>query len=485
MKKCLILAVLMAFAAGAGAQETEGVVAPESRKGTVLKGRAPVAKDVLQVTFPKPKAFTLANGLKVFVLEDRRLPTIRMTMLLKAGSLYETKPGVAELTGAMLDEGTRTRTVRALAIEVEEMGATLNTGAGSELATVSIAGLSDFTDRYIALLTDVLLRPSFPRERLDQITFQRIAALAQRKASPDRLVSELSGRLFYGDTPYARASETEAELRAVAPDDLRAFHDALYRPNGAILSITGDVDAPAIVARFERALAEWRPGARTPELPKATFTGPAMAGIHLIDRPGSAQTTLEFGTPAISRTDPDYVPLLVADRILGGGSTGRLFQNLRENKGYTYGAYSSLSTPRWTGIWGASASVRTPVTEPAVGAFFTEFARLQNEPVSPAELEQAQRSLIGGFARTLESPDGIQGRTLELVQNGLPLDYWDTYPARIQAVTAADIQRVARKYLGAGRVQLIAVGEREAIEPGLRKYGPVTVYDREGKPLGK
>ena len=151
------------------------------------------------------------------------------------------------------------------------------------------------------------------------------------------------------------------------------------------------------------------------------------------------------------RTDPDYIPLVVANRILGGGSSGRLFQNIREQKGYTYGAYSSLSAPRWPGIWGASASVRTPVTEPAAAEFFKEFARLQDEPVPDEELERAKRSIIGSFALTLENPQGVLARTMDLVENGLPLDYWDTYPAKIQAVTAEDVQRVARKYLGKNR----------------------------------
>src|SRR5947208_7976916 len=162
------------------------------------------------------------------------------------------------------------------------------------------------------------------------------------------------------------------------------------------------------------------------QMPEEKLAPKEMSKIYLVDRPGSAQTVLEFGAMAISRNDPDYIPLVVANRILGGGSAGRLFQNIREDKGYTYGAYSTLSAPKWPGIWGASASVRTPVTEPAVREFIHEFERLQDEAVSESELERAKRSIVGSFALTLESSQGILGRTLELVQNNLPLDYWDT-----------------------------------------------------------
>jgi len=186
---------------------------------------------------------------------------------------------------------------------------------------------------------------------------------------------------------------------------------------------------------------------------------------------------IQFGTLAVKQTDPDYLPLTVANRILGGGSAGRLFQNIREKKGYTYGAYSSLSGGKWPGIWGANASVRTEVTGPAVGEFFYEFKRLQNEPVPADELALAKRSMVGGFARTLENPDGILQRSLELVANGLPMNYWDTYPAKLEAVSAADVMRVAKKYLGGGNVQLAIVGERKLIESGLTKYGTVEVID--------
>ena len=244
-----------------------------------------------------------------------------------------------------------------------------------------------------------------------------------------------------------------------------------------MIGVTGDVSLKLIKAKLDEALKDWKPAAKTAELPTAEFKAKQTTKIYLVDRPGSAQTVLQFGNLAVKMNDPDYIALVVANRVLGGGSSGRLFQNIRERKGYTYGAYSTLTAGKWPSVWSAAASVRTPVTEAASAEFFNEFNRLQDEVVPKEELDNAKRSIVGGFAGALESPDGVLTRTLELVENNLPLDYWDTYPEKIQAVTAADVQRVAKQYLGKGRIQLIAVGERSAIEDGLKKFGPIEIVD--------
>lgn len=464
------------LATGAVAQETSGVN-QTVEKGTVIKGKAPVARDLLKVRFPKPKSFQLSNGVTVYVLEDHRLPTVRFRLLMRAGNLFEPKPAVAQMTATMLTEGTPTRNYQQIAAETEGIGASLNAGADMQMTTLSVSGLSETTDRLIALMADVLLHPTFPADRLDRIKFQETSQVSQRRSNPNSLSADLSARIFYGGTPYGHPSPKAAEISAVTREDIVAFHDSYYRPNGALLGVTGDVNVNDLRSKLEAALADWKPGAETAELPKADLKPKEATRVYLVDRPGSAQTVLAFGNLAVRQSDPDYIALVVANRILGGGSAGRLFQNIREQKGYTYGAYSALGANPWPGLWSASASVRTPVTEPAAREFFNEFNRLQDEPVSETELERAKRSIVGGFALTLESPDQILNRTLDLVQNGLPLDYWDTYPARIQAVTAADVQRVARQYLGKNRIQVIAVGERSQIEAGLKQFGPIEIVD--------
>lgn len=471
----ILVASTSVWTAGAPAQDAG---APqESRKSTVIKGVAPVAKKLLRVRFPQPKAFTLSNGARIFVLEDHRLPAIRINLSMEAGPILESKPGVAEMTASMLQEGTQSRSYQRMAEETEGIGAQLNSTAASEHGNLSVAGLSEFTDQLVGLFADTLLHPAFPEDRLERAKFRQVSQLRQRGSNATGLAAETVAKVFYGSTPYARVTPTADQVRAITRADLAAFHDRYYRPTGAIIGITGDVNAKEIVGKLEKALAEWKPAVEPVQLPETKFESKDSMKIYLVDRPNSAQTVLDFGSLAISRTDPDYIAMVVANRILGGGSSGRLFQNIREDKGYTYGAYSTLNTPKWQGMWGASASVRTPVTEPAVSEFLKEFARLRDETVPETELASAKRSIVGGFARTLESPEGILGRALELVQNELPANYWDTYPAKIEAVTAADVQRVARKYLAPNRVQLIAVGERSKIEEGLRKFGPVEVVE--------
>ena len=478
MKRYSFLLLTLGLATAVSfAQDTPGVAAPDSNKGTVMKGKAPVAKDLLKVRFPKPKAFMLKNGVQVYVLEDHRTPAVRFSLQFSAGSLFESKPGVASTTAQMLTEGTASLAYLQIAEQLEKIGANLNAGSDLDTANISAACLTPYMDNVLGLMADVLMHPSFPKDRLDRLKFSQRSMNRQRRTNPTGMLADISARVFYGGTSYAKTAPTPEEMAAITPEDLQAFHAAFYHPNGAVLGVTGDVDVKTLKAKLETAFADWVPSASAPSLPKADLAPKTAMKIYLVDRPGSAQTVLQFGSLAVTQADPDFIALTVANRVLGGGSSGRLFQNIREKKGYTYGAYSTVSGSLWPGIWGASASVRTEVTEPAVGEFFNEFNRLQNEPVPVDELNRAKRSIIGGFARTLESPEGILGRTLELVQNHLPLNYWETYPERINAVTPADVQRVAKKYLAAGRVQLLAVGEREKIQLGLQKYGPIEVID--------
>jgi predicted Zn-dependent peptidase len=467
---------IFGLTAGGWAQETQGI-GQTNTSVAVIKGHAPVAKNLLTVRLPKPKSFTLKNGLTVYVLEDHRMPAVRLSLQLRAGAVYEPKPAVADLTAAMLTEGTTSKNYVQLSDATENMGTTVGAGSGLDMATVTASGLSENFDATVDVWADVLLHPSFPKDRLDNLKFAQRGAARQRRSNPAAVVAELQSKIFYGGTKFERTPATPEETAAVSTDDLVAFYQAYYVPNGAILGVTGDVNFKHLKEKLESALADWKPGAATAELPSSEFTAPESPQIYLIDRPRSAQTVLQFGVLAVKQSDPDYIPLVVANRILGGGSSGRLFQNIRERKGYTYGAYSSLGAGKWATLWGANANVRTAVTEPAIGEFFYEFKRLQTELVPADEMERAKRSIVGAFALRLESPEQVLASTLELVQNGLPLDYWDTYPAKIAAVTPEDVQRVSKKYLAANRIQLMAVGERSSIEAGLAKYGPVKVVD--------
>ena len=466
------------------ASAQEQIAAPAGQIAPPMN-RAPVAKDILQVKLPRPKEFTLPagadknGGAHMLVVEDHKLPLVTITVSMRAGSLFESaaKPGVAELTASQLDEGTQTKDYLQLAQATEKIGANLGASAGAERAVVSISGLSENTDELVALLADVLLHPTFPADRLMKAKFQAVARRSQEEFNPQFLSGQLTRQILYGaSTPYGRPAPTPAQIQSITADDLRAFYAEHYRnAPDTLIGVAGDVKAGDIEKKLAAALAGWpaASGADT-ALPAGTFQPEEKTAIYLVDRPGSAQTLLTFANLGIKRTDPDFFPLTVANYILGGSFNSRLNQDLREEKGYTYGVRSTVSAAKYPGTWTMGGSVRNAVTTPAVAGFYDEFAKMQSAPVTPGELEAAKRSIVGSFALTLENPANVLTRLLDVVDYGLPADYWDTYPQRIQAVTPADIERVTKTYLGTGRVQVIAVGEGKTIQPGLATFGPVT-----------
>ncbi len=452
------------------------------------KNRAPVSKEILRVKLPRPVEAKLDNGLTVLIMEDHRFPTVTLQLLISgAGGLYDPKdmPGLASLTAEMLREGTKTRTSRQIAEEIERMGAGLgaSAGFGSPEAVVSASGLSDNFEEWFALFTDVLLNPSFPAEELKNLKERRKVQLRQQRASPGFLAQERFSRAVYGDHPAAVISPTVESLDAVKPEDLAAWHQARYAPQNAILGIAGDVRASELIPKLNRWLAAWKKTELQETLPP--HPKPASGKrIYLVNRPGSVQTTVAMGNIAIDRRSPDYIPMVVMNRILGGGPAARLFLNLREEKGYTYGVYSFFSAGKYPGPWRAGGDMRTEVTDGAMTEFLREIGRIREEPVPEAELEEAKRAVVAAFALSLERPEEVLSYAITRKLYGFPEDYWDTYPAKIMAVTAADVQAVARKYIVLEALQVVAVGDGAKIRSVLEKYGPVEVYDTEGRPAG-
>lgn len=485
------LLICMNMGAGAQAPPQNPTVPPQG--SVVLKNRAPVAKEALQVRLPRPKEFMLpgagnekSGGARVLVVEDHALPVTTISISVRAGTLFEdaAKPGVASFTASLLTAGTEKRDYEHITQETASLGATLSGGADKERAVISISGLSDNTDHLVDLLADVILHPTFPADRLEKLKFQATAQRAQQETNPQFITIQLARQILYGaDTAYGRPDPNPEQIRSISEADLRSFYQAHYvNEPTTLIGVAGDVKASAIYAKLKGALSGWRgrqagAGANSDSgsLPRGNFTVKNKTMTYLVDRPGSAQTLLTFMTLGIKRSDPDYFPLLVANYILGGSFNSRLNVELREKRGYTYGASSGFSAPKYPGSWTMSTAVRNAVTAPALDESFVQFDRIEREPVSTAELDAAKRSIVGSFALTLESPSAVLARLLDVVDYGLAPDYWDTYPQKVQNVTAADIQRVTQTYLGNGRIQVIAVGERQAIETGLAAHGPVTV----------
>jgi zinc protease len=449
------------------------------------KNQAPLSSEVLRVKLPKPIEAKLENGLTVLIAEDHRFPSISVQLQISAaGALYEPEnvAGLASVTAQMLREGTKSRDSKQIAEEADKLGASFGGSAefGSSVTHFGASGLSDNFDTWFPLALEVLLHPSFPARELDNLKQRLAVQLRQQRAAPGFLASERFNRALFGHHPAAIVSATAESLEALTAAVLAKWHRERYVPQNAILGFAGNVRAADLIPKLEKWLADWEATSLKETLP-ANPIRTTERKVYLVDRPNSVQTTIALGNIAIERRSPDYVPLVVMNHILGGGAAARLFLNLREEKGYTYGVYSDLTALRYPGPWRAGGSMRTEVTAQAVAEFFNEIRRIRDEKVSDSELADAKRAITARFALSLEQPTGVLAFAMVQKTYGFPPDYWDNYPGQIMAVTAEDLQRVARTYLDPDTMQLVAVGDADKIKPALEKYGPIEVYDSTGK----
>lgn len=489
------LAAALVMVPPAGAQQASSAEQHGAELSKVVRlNRAPVNKETLKVTLPKPYETKLPNGLSVLVIERHKLPTVAFSLWIKTGALADPKnlPGLASFTADMLREGTKSRSSAQIATEVDALGASLNADAsfGSSYSVVSASGLAPDSDKILDLMSDSVLNPTFPQDELDKYKQRRLADLEAERSQPAFLGREKFQQVLYRDFPAAVVSPTVDAIKAATTDDLRRFHDAYYVPNNAILGVVGDVTPAGIVELIRKHFDGWKDQAvNAPSLP--SLPPPAPSRIYLVDRPGSVQADLTLGDYAVTRSDPDFIPLTVANRVLGGGPAARLFLNLREVHGYTYGAYSRFQAGVYRGAFAASTQVRNAVTDGSMHELMAELKRIRDEKVPDGELAEARRSIVASFALSLEQPNELLGRALTAEYYGLPEDYWDHYPVEVSRVSADQVQEMARKYIDLDHLQVVCVGdakqpgnsEGQSIRQVLEKYGSVEVYDTNGKKL--
>ena len=460
------------------AQEAQTIV------GAEIKGLAPVSQEILQVELPKAAEIQLDNGLRLMVLEDHRVPLVSFQIILiGAGGYYDPPdhPGLANFTASLLIEGTTSRTSveNAQALETLAARLTVSTDMSLQAASVSGSSLSENLDEVLGLAADVLLRPTFPTEELTRFKEREQARLVQQRTRPRFLAIERLAKVVYGDHPAGRVAPTPESLDKTTRDDLLRFHKLHYVPDHAVFAIAGDISMIEARSKVEQHFNGWkRAGSQIPTVSDPEPIG--LSKLYLINRTNSVQTNLVIGTQAINRISADYDALTVMNHIVGGSATGRLFMNLREDKGYTYGAYSSFTALRYRGDWDASTEVRTEVTKDALLELLRELKRIRDEPVPGPEFQDAQRSLVASFALSLESPATLLNNSVVRYLYDLPLDYWDRYPERIMLVTPKQVQDVAVRYLDSDRLQVIAVGNGEEIASMLQSFGAVEVYDDQG-----
>jgi zinc protease len=487
-RTAIVLAGLAIAAAVSAAAQPPAGGQPQVPTGAslVVKGKAPVSADILRVKLPKPQEADLSNGLHVMVLEDRRLPRITFQLIVPGAGGYYDPPatiGLSTYTAQMMREGTKARTSQQMSQELETMAAsvTVNGSISGPNATVFGSALTENFPKLLEITADVLLNPSFPADEWDRLKTRTRAALAQQRSQPGFLAQERYSKVVFGDHPAGRVSATPETLEAITREAMIEFHRTRFVPDHALFAFAGDISLPEAKKLLETALGAWKKSGT----PKPTVTEPPAAPpakVYLVARPGSVQTSLQVGTQSMTRTDPDYIPLTVANRVLGG-TMGRLFRHLREEKGYTYGIGSGFSATDHRGSWSASTSVRTEVTDPALTDLMAEIAEMRDKPVPEKELGDAKRAVVAAFALSLETPDQMIGYYVQNWLYKLPADYWDTYPAKINAVTAAQAQAAAAKYWEASKLQIVAVGDAGKVTDLLKKRGALETYDAEGKPV--
>ncbi|HSJ10379.1 MAG TPA: pitrilysin family protein [Longimicrobiales bacterium] len=466
-RRTATIALLAAFA-GACAS-----AAPQPQQPLPAADRTvrPAVAEAPDVTLPPIQQFTLANGMRVLLMEKRDLPLIQLNLVIGAGSVLDdaARPGLASLTAAMLDEGAAGHSALDIANTFEMLGARFAVGAGAHTASMSLRAPSLKLPDALRTAADVIMRPDFPDAELERLRKERLTALLRRYDDPGSIASALFDETLFGSShAYGRSAfGTDASLRSIGIADLRAFYQRHYTPDNTTAIVVGDIDAAQARQLLESAFGSWRrgAGAATVTVPQA----PQVRGrtIYLVDKPGAAQSVIRLGRIGVPRSSDDYYALEVMNTILGGSFTSRLNQNLRETNQYSYGASSGFSFLPSAGPWFAGASVQTQSTGPALTEFFNELRRM-HQPIPADEVDRARNFLAMRYPAGFQSVGGIAGRLGDMVQFGLAPDYFNRFVDNILAVSNSDVERVARQYLDPDNVAIIVVGDRSVIEAQVR-----------------
>ena len=444
---------------------------------TIDRTTAPEPAPARSIELGSAAQFELKNGLKVFVVENHKLPRISMSLILDRDPIVEgAKAGYVSIAGDMIGAGTTSRTKAVLDEEVDFMGANFGTSASS----IRVGGLSKYTDQLVDILSDVLLNPTFPQEEFDKLKAQMLSGLQANADDPDAISGNLRGATIYGlEHPFGEVM-TEASVEAITVEDCKSYFDAYFRPNIAYMVIIGDITAKDAQKKLKKALKKWAP-ADVPNHEYAKTEVPTAQRVVMVDKPSAVQSVVWLGNVIdLPHGHADIEPLRVANQILGGGMSGRLFTNLREDKAFTYGAYSNFGVSELNATFGASAKVRNEVTDSAITEFLNEIGRMRKEAVSADDLIAAKASLSGSFGRSLESPASAANFALNIARYELPADYYNNYLARLDAVTAEDVLRVSNQYMDADHLTITVVGKAQDVAGKLSAFGAVEYFDANG-----
>lgn len=448
---------------------------------------APKAGSLPAFTLPVPQTFTLANGLKVYVNENHKLPLFAANLVSLSGASQDPagKPGIAGFAAAMLTEGTKSRSSSAIADQTGDLALGLSGVAGYDALTVSVSGLTTKLDNAFDLFSDVALRPAFDQKEVDRVRARRLTQLLQQRDQPPAVAQQVGAAALFGPaSAYGHnLLGTPASVKEVTSADLTAFYTTSVGPKNSALVLSGDITLANARALATKYFGGWTGTAAVAAPPAAPAA--ATKRVIVVDKPGAPQTALYAFQLGLPRSTADYVPVVVMNTMLGDLFSSRINMNLREEHGYTYGASSRFTFRRGNGPFLAGASVRTDVTAPAAKELMHELTRIRTEPLSDAELTMARDSYARSLPGEFETNAGIVGSTGNIFAYGLPVDYYRSLPAKINAVTAKQAAEAATSYLHPEQMILVAVGDKAKIEPGLKELNiaPIEEWTLDAEPV--
>jgi zinc protease len=430
-------------------------------------------------TFPTIGKSSLPNGLAVWTVQHRNIPVQTLVLLVRVGSSAdpEGRPGLASLTGDMLDEGAGELGALELNEALSKLGAQFDTEVGPDATFLTLTTLSRFRRRALGLLADIAARPQFAPSEFDRVRQLRMNRLRQLRDVPAAVADRGFASALYGAHPYGHlAIGTMEALASLTLDEIIAFHQRAFHPSRAVLIVVGDASHDEVIASVQETFGRWQTDQTGGDDDRATLAlgmaPPPESRLILVDRPGAAQSELRIGHVSVSRRTPDYHALLLLNLVLGGQFVSRLNMNLREHKGYTYGARSWFEFRLGPGPFQMSASVQTDVTADAVREALTEVRLMRSDrPVTNDELNVARASLTRGYPRNFETADQVARSVAQLALYDLPDDYFAVFVPRIESLGLDDIRQAAERHLDPDRLLTLIVGDRATVEPTLGALG--------------
>jgi zinc protease len=433
------------------------------------------------VIWPARVHKTLSNGLEIVLVESHTIPKFTGELFFRSGNavVAAQAPGLADMTATVARTGTTKRTSREIEEDLRRMGADLSSGAGADNSVISFAGLVDFSNELLSLVSELAQNASFPPNEFERERRQLIEGLRIERTTPGFLASERMRRVLFGLHPYGTISPTEEQVAGYTIERLKDYYRGFYRPGNALLVMVGDFSPEKMLEQIETIFGSWADApvekAADPDLPE--LPGRSVYLVHL---PGSVQTQISVANRAITRKHPDWMKLTLANSIYGGAFNSRLVMNIREEKGYTYSPRSGAHPLRQHGYFSIGAAVRNDVVAAALTEIFYEINLMRSTPVGEAELDDARSYMTGVFSLGLATQDGLAGQLATATLEKLPDDYLETYRERILKLTSADVLEAAQKYFDSAHAQIVIVGDRAQIESQAAQFGTPEVYDAQG-----